>query len=659
MRNSHFFIMLLASSVFAASLSQDAAASNTDSPQAYQDQSNTSSEDSSIRQAQRKDYLAAKKALDKGDHHNYQVLRQQLDDYPLSLYLDYHTDSKKITKLNGDDASRILSKFKASPLYNSIKHKYLMATGKQRRWQDFLTVATKQPRDTQLQCYFYRAQLASGDTDQAYQGAKRLWLHGKSQPKACDPLFKAWTKAGLKTQDLIWQRLVLAFDARQYGLVKYLSRKITTQISTAKTIVSVYQDPQRLRHTKQYMGSNPRFAEIVYLGIKRLGRRNLSQAVKLYNKYLTLGRFSGYQKQRLSRYLTRRALVKSETSLLGFIDKQLSSLASDELYEMRIRWALRDKDPQTALTMIRSMSQSHQNTPRWQYWQHQLSPSSQQTPQALASLAGKRNFYGFITASANGSPISLNNQTLSNSTLSTELNASLRLARVNELMALDKQVDARAEWLELLQTTNNQGKTQLGYHAMAQGWYGLAVQASIFAKRWNDMAMRFPMAASDSFQQASQRYKVDINEVRSIARRESAFYPKATSSVGARGMMQLMPATAKQTAKRTKLRYRHARQLYDTELNIQLGSAYYASLLKQFNDNRVLATAAYNAGPHRVKAWLKRNQGALDLMSFIETIPFRETREYVQAVISYRAIYQKMQNQQVELFTKEELEFNY
>ncbi len=119
--------------------------------------------------------------------------------------------------------------------------------------------------------------------------------------------------------------------------------------------------------------------------------------------------------------------------------------------------------------------------------------------------------------------------------------------------------------------------------------------------------------------------------------------------------MQLMPATAKQTAKEFKLAFNGSRSLYDPAINVPLGSAYYTKLLEQFDNNRVLAVAAYNAGPHRVKRWLKQSDGKLDVMSFIETIPFSETRSYVQAVFTYRQIYELRQQQALPQFSETEL----
>ncbi|MGL5389872.1 MAG: lytic transglycosylase domain-containing protein, partial [Shewanella sp.] len=178
-------------------------------------------------------------------------------------------------------------------------------------------------------------------------------------------------------------------------------------------------------------------------------------------------------------------------------------------------------------------------------------------------------------------------------------------------------------------------------------------------KLWDDIPLRFPMAHQNGFERASKQHKVNIDEIRAISRRESAFYLYATSGVGARGLMQIMPATAKATAKKHGAKYTDPKDLYRPELNLTLGSAYYAQLLNEFNQNRILATAAYNAGPSRVRRWLAESNGQLDAMAFVESIPFTETREYVQAVLSYRLIYEAQRQKTGPLLNPAELNFKY
>tara|TARA_R110002033_G_scaffold43603_2_gene85548 strand:- start:209 stop:1453 length:1245 start_codon:yes stop_codon:yes gene_type:complete len=413
---------------------------------------------------------------------------------------------------------------------------------------------------------------------------------------------------------------------------------------------------------KKFASSKPIIGDIVDAGLRKLAYKDLHQAIKLYVKYQKLDRFSDFGGRQLNRYLVRRALIKQDDKLVSHIDTMLPLLKSDDLYEMRLRWAIRQQDFATVEKYLALLSDQGKADPRWQYWQAKMTSShdKNRATQLQLTLSGERNFYGFNAAEALGKPLAMNDNNLApNPELQAKLNQDPGLARVIELMALDKQIDARNEWLYLMRRHNSDMTAQYGLLALKNGWHALSVESSIQGKLWDSLALRFPEAANDEFVNASKKFSVNIDEIRAISRRESAFYLYATSGVGARGLMQLMPATAKQTAKRNKIPFNNVKDLYDPKVNIMLGSAYYSELLKQFDQNRVLATAAYNAGPGSVKRWLKDSNGRLDVMSFIETIPYTETREYVQAVLSYRMIFQQNKSSKDGMFSRKELSYRY
>lgn len=292
---------------------------------------------------QRQSYLKAREALDKGQLEEYRKLRAQLKDYPLNIYLDFHAELDDIMALSGSKALKALDKFEHSPLHASARHRYLVQAGADKRWQDFLAISPELPRATELQCYFYRAKLGQGEAQVAWDGARQLWLYGRSRPKECDPLFNAWSKAGHRTQELIWSRMMLAFDAGQSGLLQYLGRKVTQHQSQAKLLQAVYKDPNRLRHMNQFDGDAPIYSDIVSAGLKRLARKDLRQAVRLYVKYEKAGRFSDFQGRQLNRYLVRRALIVEDEGLRDHIDTMLPLLKADDLTERRLRWLLPSK----------------------------------------------------------------------------------------------------------------------------------------------------------------------------------------------------------------------------------------------------------------------------------------------------------------------------
>ena len=145
-----------------------------------------------------------------------------------------------------------------------------------------------------------------------------------------------------------------------------------------------------------------------------------------------------------------------------------------------------------------------------------------------------------------------------------------------------------------------------------------------------------------------------------IARQESAWNPKARSPVGASGLMQVMPATALHTVKVYSLPgYSNSSQLLDPETNIQIGTQYLESVYQQFGQNRIFSSAAYNAGPSRVKTWLGNSAGRIDSVAFIETIPFSETRGYVKNVLAYDAYYRHFMGKSDKILADGEWERRY
>ncbi|WP_299495273.1 transglycosylase SLT domain-containing protein [uncultured Shewanella sp.] len=623
-------------------------------------------------------YLAAQKALEKNQKKRYERLRANLENYPLHIYLDYQSQRNTLSTLSGKKALTIINQWKNTPLYNRARGRYLSQVGMEQRWADFLVISPTTPNSITLQCYFFRAQLATNHKKVAYTGAKELWQWGRSRPEACDPLFSDWKKAGQLTQELIWSRMKLAFSAGQYSLLQYLAKQLTKHPSEAQQLLDVYRRPSQITaffsldtplNDINYLNE-----DVLYLGLQKLSKYHTDQAIWLFSRYQAQQAFTAQKAHKLQLSLIKRALIVENDNLKEHIDIQLPVLAEqykhtqsypiiDDLLERRIRWAIKDKDWQQVGLYIGLLSQAKQNSPRWTYWRARLlqyhNAQDKTAKKLLDNLSQQRHFYGYLSALQQNKPFQLQHEsTKSLPKLRAKLSQDPGLARVTELMAMNNSRDARSEWLMLLNRHNQAMQQEYALFALENEWFNLSIETSIKAKVWNDMNLRFPYAAGPHFSKAATTQQININELRAIARRESAFNPYATSHAGAKGYMQLMPGTAKSTAKAEKVNYKQS-LLYDEAFNIQLGSAYYAKLKKTFDQNRILAAASYNAGPHRVKKWLKQSQGQLDAVSFIETIPYQETREYVQALLSYRVIYQLKQSQKPDFLSQREIEFHY
>ena len=594
----------------------------------------------------RQQYGDAMEAIDKGRWTEYEQLRPGLEDYPLAIYLDYFHLSSRPQRVRPAEARRFINDSADSPLPNRFLSIYLRQAGRDRRWDDFLAVKPDPPNSIELQCYYYRALLSQGDTLAAWEGAERLWTYGKSRPKQCDPLFNAWLKADQLSDETVWQRLLLAFDARQRSLMTYVARKGSDQLRPwSDQLLAIYIKPEILR--RQPLPSNsPYSLDIATHGLTHLARYSPEKALDAWQYFQGQLEFESEQMRQVEYGIARNGLFARSDGLRDWLPGALARLMDDTLVEIRLRWALEENDWQGLQVYVSLLSSQRRDEQNWRYWSAVAREQMGEAARAQAeyeSLSTERGFYAFLAADRLGKPYAFNHQAL---VLKEAGNPQLlqlpAVKRIGELQHHQKRDLAHSEWYKVLQDTPDAGeKQQLAVMAHQQGWYDLAINAANRAKAWDALDLRFPTLYTETFSRYGKAHSLPSTELMAIARRESAFYPEAISPVGARGLMQIMPATGKQVA--SKIGRPHSTAaLYEVEHNVLLGSTYYRQLLDRFKGNRVLALAAYNAGPHRVDRWRNEAADSQPVEVWIETIPFRETRNYVQAVLSYNVVFQYM-----------------
>lgn len=608
--------------------------------------------------ADQRTYQLAIKAIRRGKHDQAKAYRSQLANYPLAIYLDYYLLGATMRQVDDAQAREFIKRSQGTPLSARFKARYVKQLGRRQDWQTFLTFQSGVPRRVELQCYYYRAKAATGDTDLAWAGAKQMWLYGRSRPKACDPLFKSWRRAGQLTDSLIWQRMLLAFEARQRSLLAYLARQGSASLKRrSQLLLQVYNKPATVLRTPWSTRSS--YAnQIVALGLKRLAWRRPEQALRHWQALAQKQGLSAAQKNEVMRALASRIISKEINSGLHWLDNSaLVALADDSLLARRLRWMLAEQNWQGMEKLLPLLSPSERNKSRWRYWLAMVSKQKGDDKKArklLQALAKERGYYAFLAAEAVGQPYDMNNNPPQpiphNGVFSADKKS---IARIGELLFHNDTQFALMEWHQLLTAANAHQRAALAQLALDKGWYRMAIEAANKAGEHDWLAMRFPQPYSAEFEKHARHWNVSKTELMSIARRESAFLPEARSAVGARGLMQLMPATGKQVARKLGRRYRVS-GLYDIEENITLGSAYYKELLDRYQGNRVLALAAYNAGMHRVDRWHKEDHATLPVSLWVDTIPFKETRAYVQAVLFYNVVFAHLLGEDAPLFTRGE-----
>ncbi|MGN5151186.1 transglycosylase SLT domain-containing protein [Aeromonas enteropelogenes] len=607
-------------------------------------------------------YRQAYDAVRANDQARFQQLRARLTHYPLLPYLDYFQLAFRPGAADYQDVTRFIRQHGDTPQSNRLERTYLSYLAQSQQWSQFLRFYPAKPKSTDLLCMHYQALYYTGKTKEALQGAGKMWMSGQSRPDACDPLFTLWQGAGLRTQDKIWQRMTMAFEAENPNLIRHLGASLGTGLQGyGNQMVTLFEQPAKAMNPT-YFSNNPYSRKLLSLGLTRYANQQPEAVLRQLDLFRSRFGLSQAEIKPVERAIARRLLLDRSRSERQWLDNTVRLLADPDITELRARLAIWEEDWRGLSGWVKMMPMARQKEDRWRYWMARSLEVQGQQKQArdlYLETANLRGFYGFMAAQRTGAPYRMKNQTVPH--VPDWRSASRRwpfLLRVQELLAMNEVAAARSEWIHNLDRNPVAQRIEFGHIALNRGWHDLAILASIRAEAWDALELRFPKPYKQTFSQVARERAVNMSLLYAISRQESALYPRAQSPVGARGLMQLMPATAKETAGKIGVPYRSEQQLFDPAMNIRLGSAYLKRLLDVYDGNRILAAAAYNAGPGRVKRW--REQSADKPMDvWVESIPYRETRNYVQNVLSFDLIYQHKFQQPLRFMSDRELKHGY
>jgi len=583
-------------------------------------------------------YEEALVQLDSGAGNRYREIRSALADYPLRIDLDFSTSLGLLHDMTPAEAKTFIARAQGTPLASRFLVAYLRHKAQDRRWRAFLGVLDAPPAMTELQCHYYRAQLATGEPVIAYAGAAALWNVGFSQDDACDPLFDRWMAAGGPDGAMIWSRALKAFKAKNGHLIRYLKRFAGDSLQRdLDELGAVYRRPSRIERGRYQ--DTLRHGDIIAYGVVRLAQLNPSKAYKTMTALAQTHRLTVEQSDLMRGSIVRHSLFAERAPAPArWVDAQIERLRDDELTLIWLRKQIARGDWAAIQRGLGWLSTSAQGQDRWRYWdarsRDQLGSGS--TEALWEALSQTRSFHGFLAADHLGAAYQLNASPPPTLDRPESPAIWLGVGRVQELLVLKQQRLAKEQWRHTLNQVAVADRERLGDLAIEQNWFDLAIDAANSGAIWDRLDLRFPAVHWDEFQRIAALQQLDAYELIAVARRESGLYPFARSKVGARGLMQLMPSTARSMAAKQSTGYRGDASLYQPNINILLGATYYRELMGRYERNRVKSLAAYNAGPSRVSRW---SSGELPLDQWVDSLPFGETREYVQAVLAYTVIY--------------------
>ena len=582
------------------------------------------------------DFLKAEKVARSGNYSEFSRLNEQLD-HPLKPYVElafykYHPHIKYQKEIE-----QFLQVYQQTPLEWPVRKSWLNYLADTGRKAEFVA-NYRDTTDVELKCLFldYQWQLGAPKNAILSQVAP-IWVAGKSQPKECDNIFAHWRKAGRQTPELVWQRLGLAAQAGQYRLVEYLKTQLPAQQRyLADLYATVKKDPSAAAGLYRFKNKSAQEGEIALYGVKRLVWSNPDLAIRAWVKLERMFTFSDEQQAQVHYAFAYALAVKRHDEARFWLNKISHEKHDAKLVQWHLANMLREQDWPGIIAYFTPMDKSTLNNGH-QYWlaySYFRQGNTQFANDIWLKLAQERDYYGFLAAARLDLPVSLNNQQL---TLPPGLKEKVEQApgfkRAQAFYELERTTSARREWNYLVDTSSNAEKLAASVLASEQGWHDNAIFTLAGMKAWDYVDLRFPEAYLNLFQRYSRRNKVDLDWSIAIARRESSFAHDARSRANARGLMQLLPSTAKYIG-RTSIA---SKRLYEPNTNINLGTKYLHYLEEKNRGNQILATASYNAGYHKVKKWIPDEAMPAEL--WIELIPYRETRNYVKNVFAYRQVY--------------------
>lgn len=603
---------------------------------------------------QRQSFQLAHKALQTNQLPLYQQFYSRLDGYPLQGYLQYLYLSHRLHQVPTKEIRDFLAQQDNTFYGERLRASWLDRLAKQQRWSEYLQYY-RAPQSAERECYRLQALLATGQSQQAYELAPAMWLVPQSQHKACDPVFARWKQAGLLTDDLRKQRMMLALRDNQFSIASYLARSgpnAEKELAWVDRWRAIHNDPLSLlkqlpakppANTSVSLAQDEALSrEILVHGFKRLARRSPGQA---YDQWLKLR--DHYQFSEQDKIDIRTAI--GTWAALNRDDKALIYFGNIPGGEWQARAAIWVEDWRAVEKAIQQMSDDERNSTRWQYWLGRSQAARGQQASAnetFAAIVGQRDYYSFLAADALKQPYTMNHRPFAfpAETLK-QFRHEAGVQRLQEFYQLDMMLEARREAYFQSQHRPDTELQMLAQVTHEWGWHNQTIALLGKAQYWDALDLRFPVIYDNEISRAGRTHNIDPSWLLAVARQESAFNPEARSHAGAMGLMQLMPDTGRLVSKLINSPLKHLDELYRPERNIELGSAYLKRMFDENQRNAVLATASYNAGPHRVKNWLPSQQ--LDAAIWAENIPFNETRHYVQTVMSYAAIFDSQRKQAI------------
>jgi len=561
-------------------------------------------------------------------------------DHVLTPYIEYW----RLMLTNGADDARIadfLARYPGSRMAESLRADWLKSLGAREAWPLYVAEFPRLVKpDAAHQCYFHRAEWTQGNRTRLRE-AVALWFTGRDMPSACTPMFEQLIEQGLLREEDIWLRVRLALEAANPNVARIVANALPAPQRPESTMIDqALRDPARLLNAGNTLDFSRRGdREVALYALDLLARRSSEEAERALRKWAP--QFSAEEVRVAWARLATWAARRHEARALSWFQQAGMATVNDFQREWWARAALRASDWQEVRRATDSMGEAVQSQPVWRYWRARaLQAAGQRVPAnaIFLDLSREHHYYGQLAQEELG-PVA-QAPVINIKVGGDDIAAIARqpgIARALALYDLGLRQDASQEWTWTIREFSDPQLLAAAELARRMEWYDRAINTAERTRDLHDFELRFVAPYREQAQKAARENGIDEAWVFGLMRQESRFINVARSGVGASGLMQIMPATARWIARRLGIKRFDTKEMQDPARNIQFGAYYLKHVQDTLGGSPVLATAAYNAGPGRAQRW--RDARPMEAAVYIESIPFAETRDYVKKVMSNAMYY--------------------
>jgi soluble lytic murein transglycosylase len=602
--------------------------------------------------------VAAREALRRGDRVRLAALRADAiaRRLPLAMWPDYWELTNRIGEVQQAEVDAFSARWPGTYVEDRFRNDWLLELGKRRDWANF---AVEYPRfrmndDREVRCYALLVDHQAGKD--VREAALAAWFAQRDADDGCALLAATLIDAKQLGPADAWRKARLAVDAGRLPAARQAAALVGVAVASA--IAELGDNPARYL-ARRASAANRTGAELATLALMRMASNDPDAAAgQLDSRWdrglpadLAAWAWASVGKQAAMKLLPEAAdYFQRATQRAAKAGRDLD--LPDDMLAWKARAALRADNGkarwQPVMQAINAMDATEQREPAWVYWKARalsaLAPDSQdgESMRSLArgqfaSIAGQLNFYAALAAEQLGQPVYLPPRPAPLTAAEREAAAGQPgLARALQLIALGLRSEGVREWNYSLRGMSDRELLAAAQLACDREVWDRCINTSDRTRGEIDMAQRFPMPYRREVIAKADAIGLDPAYVYGLIRQESRFVTDARSGVGASGLMQLMPSTARWTAKKIGLPYSHD-LIADRDTNLRLGTSYLKLVLDDFGGSQALAAAAYNAGPGRPRKW--RDGPVLEPAIWAESVPFPETRDYVKKVLSNATYY--------------------